>query len=546
MADICLIVTSMEPFDFPGRRGRSIHVRLATEADIPALVALNRKAYPTLAEENVVWREGHLRCHQRYFPAGQFVAELDGAVVGAACSLVVDLGADPLRPHTYAGITDGGYFHNHEPSGDTLYGADVFVDPDIRGEGAGAALYEARRRLCRRLNLRRILAGGRLWNYREQAADMSAEEYARRVEAGDLQDLVLSFQLREGFHLRGVLHNYLPDPHSLNHASLIEWLNPDYAPPGPGQARKVRVACVQYKVRGIKDFEDFSAQTEYFVETAADYKSEFVLFPEFFSVQLLSTLPDLAPLDGIRRLAELREPFIELMSGLARKYGCYLIAGSHPMPDPDQPEQLRNESLIFSPSGEYVAQPKLHITPAERQYWGISGGSDVCVVNTPKAKIGVQICYDIEFPEAARYLADQGCEIIFVPYCTDNRQGHLRVKYCAQARAIENQLYVVTAGIVGNLPSVPAMDIHYGQAAVYTPSDFEFARDGVQAIADANVETLLITDLDIDDLHRARNHGAVRPRQDRRRDLFEFRAKLRRAPAPHMDATKSVPLDLPE
>ncbi|MEO0796161.1 MAG: bifunctional GNAT family N-acetyltransferase/carbon-nitrogen hydrolase family protein [Verrucomicrobiota bacterium] len=535
----------MQPFTVTSKNGKAILIRQVTRADIPALVRLNKKAYPLLAEENVVWQEGHLLSHLHYFPQGQLLAEVEGTIVGAVCSLIVDLGSEPLRPHTYTGITDGGYFHNHDPRGDTLYGADVYVDPDYRGGGVGAALYEARRRLCQELNLRRILAGGRLWNYREHAENMSPDEYARRVEAGEIQDLVLSFQLREGFVLRDILNNYLPDPNSLNNASLIEWLNPDYEAPEDGQSSKVRVACVQYQVRGIDSFEDFAAQTEYFVETAADYSSEFVVFPEFFSVQLLSTMPKLASLEGIRRLADLRKPFIELMSGLARKYGCYLIAGSHPIPDDDEPSKLYNKSLVFSPDGEHIAQPKLHITPAERKYWGISGGSELYVVDTPKAKIGVQICYDIEFPEATRYLADLGCEIIFVPYCTDNRQGHLRVKYCAQARAIENQIYVVTAGIVGNLPSVPAMDIHYGQAAVYTPSDFEFTRDGIQAIADSNVETLLITDLDIDDLHRARNSGAVRPRQDRRTDLFEIRAKLKDMPAPHADATKSVPFQLP-
>jgi predicted amidohydrolase len=97
---------------------------------------------------------------------------------------------------------------------------------------------------------------------------------------------------------------------------------------------------------------------------------------------------------------------------------------------------------------------------------------------------------------------------------------------CSAARAIENQIYVATAGVVGNLPDVPAMDIHYGRAAVFTPSDFEFARDGIQAEADPNVETMLVTDLDISDLYRSRLNGSVTPVTDRRTDLFEFHNKL--------------------
>ncbi|MEP6664145.1 MAG: GNAT family N-acetyltransferase, partial [Verrucomicrobiota bacterium] len=220
-----------------------VKIREATRADISALMALNRAAYPTLASENVVWGESHLLSHLRVFPQGQLVAEVRGKIVGAASTLIVDLGPDPLRHHTWAGITDSGYFTNHNSQGDTLYGADVYVHPDSRSLGVGHALYEARRKLCRRLNKRRILAGGRLWNYSEQAGKYSPEEYSHRVLTGELRDLVFSFQLREGFVLRGVMPNYLRDPRSHNHANLIEWLNPDYKPPQTG-ARKVRVACV--------------------------------------------------------------------------------------------------------------------------------------------------------------------------------------------------------------------------------------------------------------------------------------------------------------
>ncbi|MGF1656381.1 MAG: GNAT family N-acetyltransferase [Verrucomicrobiales bacterium] len=527
-------------FEHESQEGK-VFVREATDSDIPALLTLNRAAYPELIQDNVIWREAHLRSHLQIFAPGQLVAEVDGAIRGAVSSLIVDLGTDPLRQHTYAGITDGGFFFNHDPEGDTLYGADVYVHPDARGMGVGAALYEGRRRLCRQLNLRRILAGGRLWNYCEVKEKMSPDEYVARVISGELKDLVLSFQLREDFHVRGILRNYLNDHRSANCASLLEWLNPDYQPEAGG-ARKVRVACVQYQVRKVGSFEDFAAQVEYFAETAGDYRSDFVLFPEFFTVQLLSHIDAISPREGIRKLAGYTNELIELMSGLSRKYGYHLIGGSHPILMPDG--RLENQSMIFLPDGTHVAQPKLHITPSEQRYWGISGGNHLQVLQHAKARYAVQICYDVEFPEASRYLADQGVEIIFVPYCTDNRQGHLRVRLCAQARAIENQIYVVTAGIVGNLPSVPAMDIHYGQAAVFTPSDFEFARDGIQAEADSNTETLLVTDLDVSDLHRSRKNGSVTPRLDRRTDLFEFRSKLQISGDMHSPA--DGPLDLPD
>ena len=531
----------MRPFEFKTGKGETFHLRSATRADLQALITLNKLCYPILAEENVVWKEPQLRNHLSVFPDGQIVAEFGGRLIGAVSSLIVDMGRDPLRPHTYAGITDGGYFYNHDREGDTLYGADVYVHPDFRGRGVGAALYEARRHLCRELNLRRILAGGRLWNYSELSDKMTPDEYIAKVEAGEIKDLVLSFQLREGFAVRGVLRNYLNDPRSKNSASLIEWLNPDYKPPEEGAEPKVRVACVQYKMRRVANFDEFAAQVRYFTETAADYQSDFVVFPEFFTVQLLSHIEVLSPMESIRRLTHFTGQFIELMSDLSKRHGMHIIAGSHVV---EEEGRLYNKSFIFRPDGSHVTQPKLHITSSERRDWGISGGSEVHVLETPKVKFAVQICYDIEFPETARYLADRGAEIIFVPYCTDNRQGHLRVKYCAQARAIENQIYVVTAGVIGNLPEVPAMDIHYGQAAVFSPSDFAFARDGIQGEADSNIETLLVTDLDISDLYRSHQRGSVTPRLDRRRDLFEVVCKLKDQPAPPGVET-GAPMELP-
>jgi predicted amidohydrolase/GNAT superfamily N-acetyltransferase len=491
-------------------------VRPATQADIAALVELNHIAYPELVADNVVWSADQVRSHLQVFPEGQLVADVDGRLIGAASSLIVDLGIDPLRWHTWAGITDNGYFTNHDPRADTLYGADVCVHPDLRGRGIGAALYEARRALCKRLNLRRIVAGGRLWQYHKYSAQYSAEEYVERVKAGQIRDLVLSYQLREGFHVRAIMPNYLPDPNSGNYATFIEWLNPEYKP-GAHAHSNVRVACVQYQMRRVATFADFARQVEYFCEIAVGYRADFILFPELFASQLLTQVDALTALDGIRRLADLTPSFVELMTSIARKHGVTIVAGSHPVREGDA---LLNVAHVCLPDGSVVTRPKLHITPAERRGWGISGGSMLASIDTPKARIGVLICYDIEFPEAARVLADEGAEIIFVPFSTDNRQAYLRVRYCAQARAIENQIYVALAGNVGNTPDVANMEVHYAQAAVLTPADFAFPHDCIRAEADANVETVLICDLDLADLQRARHVGSVTPRRDRRPDLF--------------------------
>lgn len=494
-----------------------LRVRPLTWADLDEVVELNKIAYPTMAEDNVVWKRKHVESHLQVFPEGQVVALSGDRIVGAASSLIVSLGKDPLRDHTWNGITDSGYFKNHIADGDTLYGADVCTHPDYRGRGVGAALYEARRQLCRKLNLRRIVLGGRLYGYGRHASHLSADEYARRVEAGELKDLVLSFQLREGFTLRKVMANYLLDRRSRNYASFLEWINPDYKPRGPGR-RRVRVTVVQYCMRKIQSFDDFEREVTYFVDVASDYKSDFVLFPELLSAQLMSFLTVKTPREAIRKLTTYTERLERMFSALARKYQVSIIGGSHPTRVGDH---IENISTVYLPTGASFRQSKLHITPNERRWWGIDGGSELRVIQTPQAKIGVLICYDSEFPEAARRLADQGAEILFVPFCTDDRQGYLRVRYCCAARAVENQLYVALAGTVGNLPDTHNMDVQYAQSAVLSPSDFSFGRDGIVAEASPNTEMVLTTDLDLDLLTEAVHGGTVTPRLDRRPDLYK-------------------------
>ena len=234
----------------------------------------------------------------------------------------------------------------------------------------------------------------------------------------------------------------------------------------------------------------------------------------------------------MRRLSKLTPKVVGLLRDLAIKYGVTIIGGSHPT---KVGKELHNICTVCLPDGTIVEQPKLHITPNERHWWGITGGNSLRVIETRGAKIGVLICYDSEFPEAARHLADHGAEIIFVPFCTNDRKGYLRVRYCCAARAIENQVYVALAGNVGNLPDVENLDVNYAQAAVLTPSDYAFARDGIAAEADSNEETVLICDLDLDDLHEARELGTVTPRLDRREDLFKMTSHVLNATSRAID-----------
>jgi GNAT superfamily N-acetyltransferase len=203
-----------------------ITVRNAASADVPCLVAMNQAAYPDLVEENVVWNAGQLHAHLARFPEGQLVAELDRVPIGAISTFVVPPQRDPLAPHTWLEITNNGTFASHDRRGDTLYLADIYVDPRGWGKGVGETLYAALRDLCVTLDLRRVVAGGRLWGYHEYAARMSAEEYVARVLRGEIRDRVLGSQIKAGFAVRGLLVGYLHDARSRDYATLLEWLRP--------------------------------------------------------------------------------------------------------------------------------------------------------------------------------------------------------------------------------------------------------------------------------------------------------------------------------
>ena len=208
------------------------------------------------------------------------------------------------------------------------------------------------------------------------------------------------------------------------------------------------------------------------------------------------------------------------MAEMAISYNINIIGGSHPtkMDDGD----IHNVTYVFLRSGEIYAQEKIHPTPNERYWWNIQGGDALEAIPTDCGPIGVLICYDTEFPETARHLVDQGAMIIFVPFCTDERQGYLRVRYCSQAIAVQNQCYVALSGTVGNLPDVENMDINYAESCILTPSDFPFARDGIAAEAPANTETIAFADLNIDNLIESRHSGTVQNLRDRRFDLYNI------------------------
>jgi predicted amidohydrolase len=283
---------------------------------------------------------------------------------------------------------------------------------------------------------------------------------------------------------------------------------------GDEMGDRLRVASVQYWIRPVRSMQEFAEQVEGLVWTAQDYKAHLLVFPEYFTVQLL-TLGDLKkPIpEQVRILARRKEAFVELFSRLAKESGLYIVAGTIPVMD-DGDDRVFNHSLFFSPSGEHAFQGKLHMTRWEREEWLVSPRERLRIFETDFGPVAIAICYDVEFPEIARTAAREGCYILIAPSCTDERQGYLRVRYCAQARAIENQMYVVLACTVGSIPMVPAVSLNYGQSAILTPSDFPFARDGILAEGNVNQEMMVIGEMNLDTIRESRERGTVLPLRD--------------------------------
>lgn len=501
-----------------------LQVDMLSVADYEQLLDAMKAAYP--GWQGSFWSMGGIQQLITKFGEGQIVIKADGKVVGCALSIIVDY--DRFEDdHTYKEITGNYTFNTHDPNGDVLYGIEVFIHPDYRGLRLGRRLYEARKDLCENLNLKAIVFGGRIPNYHQYAALLSPKEYIQKVKYKEIYDPVLSFQLSNDFHVTKVLKGYMPDDdQSKEFAVLLEWDNVYHSTPTRKSytpSSYVRLGLVQWQMRPYENMEELFRQVEYFVDAVSGYKSDFVLFPELFYGPLLAQFKNMNQADAMRELAkytpEIRDRFLQL----AIKYNVNIISGSlTSLID----GALHNVGYLCHRNGKIDRYEKLHITPDEASYWGMQGGTSLQVFDTDAGKVGILICYDVEFPELPRLLAEQGMQILFVPFLTDTQNAYMRVRCCAQARAIENECFVAISGSVGNLPNVENMDIQYSQAAVFTPCDFAFPSNGVKSEATANTEMILISDVDLSLLAELHSHGSVRNLKDRRTDLYNLVYKI--------------------
>jgi predicted amidohydrolase/GNAT superfamily N-acetyltransferase len=468
------------------------------------------------------WKKSELRELINKFPEGQVVLYVNGEIAGCAFAIIVN--ASKLdRKHTYDDIAGDSKFKMHETGGDMLYGIDILIKKSYRGLKLGRRLYDYRKELCEKLNLKGIVFGGRIPNYYKYSSTLTPRQYIQKVRHKDIEDPVLNFQLSNDFRPVRILSNYLEgDSDSKEYAVWMQWDNIYYEKDTKDLSApktEVRLGLVQWQMRPYKDLDELLHQVEYFVQSLSGYRSDFALFPEFFNAPLMAKYNHLTEPEAIRELAKYTLPIRDKFKALSIAYNINIISGS--MPELIN-GKLYNVGYLCKRDGVVERFEKIHVTPDEAKVWGMQRGHQLKTFDTDCGKIGILICYDVEFPELSRLLALEGMNILFVPFLTDTQNGFSRVKLCAQARAVENECYVAIAGSVGNLPKVHNMDIQYAQSAVFTPSDFAFPNNGVKAETTPNTEMILIADVNLDDLTELHNFGSVRNLKDRRDDIYQL------------------------
>lgn len=299
--------------------------------------------------------------------------------------------------------------------------------------------------------------------------------------------------------------------------------------------RQIRIAAAQYPLEFVKDWRTFERKIEGWVEEAAAGGANLLVFPEYASLELAATFaPEVYSSLSLQlnALQSLVPEFRLLFARLAMQHRCFILAPSFPMRDTlvaggvsapagassTRPARYVNRAWFFGPDGSFEAQDKHHMTRYEDEIWGISSGDDLTVFSTPLAEVGVNICYDVEFPMMARAQTGAGATLLLVPSCTETLAGYHRVRIGAQARALENQCFVVHAVTIGEADWSPALERGVGKAAVYVPPDGGFPDNGVLVQGELNQPGWIFADLNLDMLAEVRTNGQVLNFRDWHRD----------------------------
>lgn len=275
-------------------------------------------------------------------------------------------------------------------------------------------------------------------------------------------------------------------------------------------ARVLRTAAAQYPIEELTSFRAFEAKLTRWVREAAGEGAQLLVFPEYAALELARTAGERVSRDlqaSLDSLQHLLGEYEGLHAALAKEAGVFILSGSAPVKLADG--RYVNRAGLFAPGGARGYQQKQIMTRFEAGEWGVAPGSGLCVFDTGIAKVGITICYDVEFPLIARSLAEGGAEILLAPSCTDTLSGYHRVRAGCAARALENQIYTIQSPTVGEAPWLAALDVNIGAAAAFAPPDRRLSGDGVLAQGKLNAAQWVYADLDLDAVAEVRGVGEV-------------------------------------
>jgi predicted amidohydrolase len=271
--------------------------------------------------------------------------------------------------------------------------------------------------------------------------------------------------------------------------------------------RRIKIAAAQYPLDELKSLQEYEAKITRWVEEAVGAGAQLLVFPEYGAMELASIdgrAGDLeASFDAVSALAAATA---RINAGLAAKHGIAIVSGSGPE---RRQHATMNVAHIFGPTGLEGTYDKIMPTPWERSSCHIASGTTLSVFDVGLARVGLLICYDIEFPLLSRALAEAGAEIILAPSNTETDWGYWRVRTGAAARALENQVYTVHAPVVGAAPWSAACAMNTGMAGIFAPSDEGFPPGGLMALGEMNKVQWVYADVDLDLIARVRKSGGV-------------------------------------
>ena len=275
---------------------------------------------------------------------------------------------------------------------------------------------------------------------------------------------------------------------------------------------QIRLSAACFKADVVNGFDDFAEHVSRLVEQATPDRPDFLIFPELLTLELISSFENTESPEKYFRLAGYTSAYLNLFTQLAKDKGFYILGGSHLR---EANGKLYNTSQLFTPDGKVMEQRKCHLFPDEVPT--TTPGDELEVFETDKVRLSLLTCYDLEFPEAARLVTVQGAELLLSPSATASMHGYWRVRYCAQARCVENQVFVAHCSLLGTADETP----FYGAASILTPCDGKFPEKGIAAESPFNEETIATADIDTEMLYEIRRTGAATTLKDRRWDMLD-------------------------